>query len=518
MTPTRLALLLAIATAIAVGWRWRRAVGGWSSLDWLGAGVLAVALWTFWRVVVTAVLGTLTSDWNASRLAPTFALLYGYDLYYPATVGPILNNVYGPVTALAFLPVTVFRTPTLAVLAGGVLQDAFVLGSLAWLVWHTGMRLGADRLVSLACALGACLLMARYWGTAYWISMVHADGPALALGLLACTALVTRDGAQPTARALLGSALAVILAVWTKQTAAPLPIALTLALGLGYGRGLAVRYAGMLLGIGVLVSTMFLLWFGRPMLFNMIELVSRHGWYRPGIGGLAAVTWSFLSSIRDLLAACGVLLAVAWAVRTPAAPLRSRAWVAPLLAAVLLLPTGALGANKLGGEPSSFHSVYYLIAGTAALLVDLTIRLRPARVLAWAFCVLAIAAAWQSGRCTPKPSPATIWQNDQQMAYEFALRHPGEAYFPWAPLASLLAEGRLYHFEYGMMDRYLGGHEPSRAHLQAHLPPRMHWIAAHARIWTFNHFFPDYTVETKLPELPGWIVRSRPQAAPETLP
>ena len=41
-------------------------------------------------------------------------------------------------------------------------------------------------------------------------------------------------------------------------------------------------------------------------------------------------------------------------------------------------------------------------------------------------------------------SVCAVGQNDPQLAYEFAVRHPGEAYFPWHPLASLLAEGRLY--------------------------------------------------------------------------
>jgi hypothetical protein len=393
-----------------------------------------------------------------------------------------------------------------------VLQDCFVFGALLAFVGRLRVCLAADRLLALACGLGACLLMARYRGSAYWISMVHADGPSLALGLLACTVLVTRDGAQPTTRALLGSAAAVILSVWAKQTSAPLPLALALAMWLAHGRRVAARYVAMLAGVGCVVSAIFLAWLGWPMLFNMVELVSRHGWYRPGIGGLAVAVWKPLVSIRDLLGFAALLLVLVSCTRDARAPLGARAWVAPLLAALFLLPTGALGVNKLGGEPSSLHSLYYVIAGVAALLVDLGQRLRPARLLGWAFCAVAIVAAWQSGRCTPSSSRATVWQNNQQVAYAFALRHPGEAYFPWAPLASLLAEGKLYHFEYGMIDRFLGGYDPTMEHLRAHLPPRMHWVAARARVWTFNHFFPDYTVENQLPELPGWIVRSRPES------
>lgn len=528
MTPNRIALVLALVTLAGIAWRGRRAARDWHWDDWLGSVVLVGAVVTFWRLAVTAVVGTLTQDWNAARLAPTFSLFYGYDLYYPPDRGPILNNVYGPVAALAFLPAAIFRTPTPAVLAGGVLQDTFVFGALLLFVWRSargtgdkaeGARHGAQSPVLsppsstlvAACGLAACLLMSRYWGPSYWISMVHADGPSLALGLTACALLATRDGVAPSRHALFASALAVVLSLWAKQTAAPLPLALALAVWIGHGRAVALRYVALLAVIGALISACFLVWFGWPMIFNMFVLVSRHGWFRPGATGLAIVVGEFLLDVGELLALCLVLLAVVVrSTRAAHAPLGARPWVAPLLAVVCLLPTGALGANKVGGELSSFHSAYYLIAATTALLVDL-VRRRPAlHVLAWAFCLLAIAAAWQSGRCTPRASRFTLWQNNQQVAYEFALRHPGEVYFPWAPLASLLAERRLYHFEYGMLDRYIGYHEPTREHLLAFVPSRMRWIAARARIWTFNHFFPDYTVETKIPELPGWIVRSRP--------
>jgi hypothetical protein len=486
-------------------------MGSWRWKQWLGACVVIAALVTFWRVVVIAVIGTLGSDWNGSRLAPSFALVYGYRLYYPADEGPILNNVYGPVAALAFLPVTILRTPTPAILAGGVLQDLFVFAPLLVFVWRACVREVVDRPLALACGLGACLLLTRYPGTAYWFSMVHADGPSLALGLIACTALVSRGGA-PTTRALWMSATAAVLAAWAKQTAAPLPLALACALWLGYGHKVAVRYVAMLAVTGLTASAIFLLWCGRPMLFNMVELVSRHAWYRPGVAGLAATVWALLVSIRDLLVLCGAALALSFFVRPTESPLRERPWVAPLLAAVLLLPAGALGANKIGGEPSSFHSVYYLIAGVAALFADLGHRAPATRSVAWAFCILAVLAAWQSGRCVPRPTQMGVWHNNHQRAYETALRHPGEVYFPWQPLASLLAEGQLYHFEYGMLDRYIAGFEPSPPHFQAHLPPRLRWVAAHARIWTLNHFFADYA-DTSLPELPGWIVRTRAESA-----
>jgi hypothetical protein len=510
MTANLLAPLLTAASAALLAWCWRAAVRSWRWPHWLTAGILLIAVFTFWRLVVAAVVGTLASDWNGSRLAPTFALLYGYRLYYPADAGPITNHVYGPVAAFAYLPATIFRAPTQAILAGGALQVAFVFGAVLAFVWRAGARNAADRALPLACGLGACLLMARYRGTAYWFTMVHADGPSLALGLLACAALVSRDGAPPSTPALLASALAAVLSCWAKQTAAPLPIALALAVWIAHGRAVALRYVAMLAGIGAVVSAAFAGWFGRPMLFNMFEIVSRHGWIKPGLTGLATMTARFLASMWEVLALLAAGLVVMRLAPRGAARRASGAWLAPLLAALLLLPTGALGANKLGGEPSSFHSAYYLIAAVAALFAETGRRAAAARLLGWSFCALAIVAAWQSGRAALPASRPPLWENSQQLAYDFAVRHPGETYFPWQPLATLLAEGRLYHFEYGMIDRTLAGYEPTRAHLEANLPPHMHWIAASARLWTMNHFFSGYSEAAPFPDLPGFLVLSRP--------
>jgi hypothetical protein len=326
--------------------------------------------------------------------------------------------------------------------------------------------------------------------------------------MLACAALVTWRGTAPTTRALALSATFAVLAPWAKQVEAPVAPALVLGLWILHGRAVAMRYLVLLAGIGLAVSAAFVAWFGDPLLFNMIRLLNRHPWYTPGLFGLIQTLGSLLWNVRGILALLAAALAVGWLAPRDGER-RTGPWLLPLLAALFLLPTGALSANKVGGEPYALHSASYVLAAIAALLVDASRRAPAVRWLGWAFCAIGVLAAWQSGRPVAWAARPSIWQNDNQLAYEFALRHPGEAYFPWQPLASLLAEGRLYHFEYGMMDRLLGGYEPTPAHVREELPPHMQWIAAHTRVWTFN-YFPDYSVNATLPELPGWVVHSRP--------
>jgi hypothetical protein len=502
-----LTLGLAAVTSAALAWRWRGDVRTWDWTDRVGAALLVPAIATFWLLVVTTIAAAPSADWNAARLTNTFALVYGYQLFYPASEGPILSSVYGPVGAWAFLPATLFRTPTAAVLAGATLQIAFVYGAMLVVVWHAGAG-GRRGPLTLAAGLGACLLMARYDGPYAWLARTHPDGVALALGLLACAPLARPDGAPPSSRAQLASATAAVLACWAKQIAAPLPFALVLAVWLAHGRHVAVQYAVRMGLVGAVVSIAMLAAFGSPMIFNMFILMQSQPWYRHDLAGIAAYVWGLARGVWGL----GVLLAVGLAARlglTPGRPLAASGCVAPLIAAALLLPTGALGSAKVGGEVTSFHSLYYLIAAVAILLVEAGLAARRRRLLTYAFLALAMFGAWRSPHFAIRGPRPSVWENNQQRAYEFAIRHPGEAYFPWQPLASLLAEGRLYPFEYAVFDRYLAGYEPSPEHLRANLPPRVRWIAAPTKPWIIPSF-PEFSEETTLPELPGWYVRARP--------
>src|SRR5204863_7831074 len=113
------------------------------------------------------------------------------------------------------------------------------------------------------------------------------------------------------------------------------------------------------------------LWLGDPMIFNTIVLMRQQPWYRPGLAGVATQLPEFLANVWDLLAALGVAVVAALLVRRERTPIAASPWVPPLIAAFFLLPTGAFGANKVGGEQNSFHSGYYLVAALAALLVEI---------------------------------------------------------------------------------------------------------------------------------------------------
>jgi hypothetical protein len=513
MGPDGVAWAMAAAAYAILAFRWRRGASTWTWIDRLGAILVIPAVAVFARVVVRLAVGALQEEWNGCRLAPAVALTRGFALYYPASEGPILDTIYGPVVALAYLPAAFFSAPTPVILAGAVLNIAFVTVPLLLFALRAAGTGAAAELRAIACWLGGCLLMTAMPGPYYWLSMTHADGPALALGLLACVVLLRRsNGAEPGPTGFAVAATFATLSAWAKLTSLPVGISLVPVVGWAYGRRAALRYALSLLAAGIVTAVVFTSLFGlRDMWFNLITVPSHHPWYFPGAGGLLrALQWMVRTStpVVGLLAAAAI---ASLAGRGGAPVPRPHAALVPLLPALLLVPTGVLAANKFGGNVNSFHSLYFLLAAALALLVVEAPSPRlTTRGCAYAFCALAALVTWRHGNLDLRDPAPTVLPNPHQEAYAFARAHPGTVYFPWYPLASLLAEGRLYHFDWGVFDRMLGGSAPTAEHFRADLPRQLEYVAIRGRDAKVMSYLPEYTEKRSSDELPGWTLLARP--------
>jgi hypothetical protein len=143
-------------------------------------------------------------------------------------------------------------------------------------------------------------------------------------------------------------------------------------------------------------------------------------------------------------------------------------------AALALLPVGILTSLKVGAETNSIHSYYFAVAAAAAAATSLAAarqrRYSPAIFLVAAGCLAAAPFVVRARRDGNAP---TLRWDSNEAAFEFERARPGEVYFPWDPLAALLAENRFYHFEYGVIDRMYAGIRPSDEQLREGLPPRL---------------------------------------------
>lgn len=464
MQPLTYNLILVSLFACAAGlgiWflKWKK---DWPLLDRFLASLVAVGFLVLAGICISGILRAPFFGWNGARLAPTFALVNGYRLYYPDGTGPVLNTIYGPVTALAYLPATLAESPTFALITASVVSLILVCAPPLWL-----MRQGSVGLPAFLC-FG--LLAMHSYPVKYAAFCVHADAPALGLAGLAAAAIYLRKDANEWK--LLGvSAVLAVLSVWAKQTMLLMPVALAVCVWWLFGTVSFRRYLLLLCGIGATVTVVFVLLFGwEPLFFNLVEVPSRHPWQGNRMGCLLqAVQELSISSVFPLaIIVTGFCICRRWGGSIGR-------WPVFAVVGMFNIPAALLNLVKAGGDLNALNlTVYFWLLASTLLLLE-TAQLQNNNLATGAKTALAVLFV---GLLVITPvklqSLPSVWRtlnhNQQERACQMICRNPGQVYFPNNPLAHLMAEGRLYHLSYGLIDRELGGFAVGERHFQAYIP------------------------------------------------
>lgn len=459
--PTELLLLQAPAIAVGLWLAWRERQAPW--LRRIGVLLLPPLLGALLLVYGETLALNTRWIWSACRLAPAIGLFHGYPLYSPVDHGPINGWLYGPVAALAWSPAALATTPLAALFIAAGINLLFLLVPLFVAAAGPGFRPTLSG--GLAFSFGAAGLLLVY-PTWYMASALNAD--AIAVGLGASSCLVLLRGAL-TPRSLWLAALLAGLAAWTKQTEAILMLAQVGWLWFAQGRRAALRYAGSCATV-CLGLTLFAGLFFRPadLIFNMWTVPSGHAYP----GGTAAAWVELTDFVRYTAWLWVPSCLVQFGRKSPTGTKTLRPGLL-LVVALAVLPLGILATIKIGGDRNSMHSVYYLaVAIVIALTSAWPAEDRPQPMIAGVVLLAATSAVVLAVRqVAGYPAQTALPPRClSQEAWSYARAHPGSAYFPWDPLATLLAEGRMYHFEYGVLDRIYAGRAPTTDRLRADLP------------------------------------------------
>ncbi len=450
--------------------------------------------------------------WNAARLAVSVAFAKGYQLYYTGNEGPILSLIAGPVTPLVFLPSAIASSPQGVLFIGGFINLLLILAPLLVLHWvpiDRTPKASVGKWLGFLFSAAIILLTDDFY---FMTSFLHSDQPAFGLGLLSCVALLMYLRRRKH-KYIVTAALLATLAVYAKQVIIMLIPAQLVYLVLAAGWREFRQYFLWLLCLGVVASTLFIFVFGvGPMWFNMFVVPYNHPW--EGDFWMLVGRWTQANiniSIPWIIGLMAVLVSVRFDQRE--SRLRSawwyeNPWLLLYLIALFLQPTGALGMIKHGGGGNSYHTYYFTIAG-AGLVISAMFNWDRWPELRWVirrFCLIITVSAiflagikvWTIIRLPLIPGPC-----QEQEAWEMALDYPNEIYFPWNPLASLLADGDAYHFDYGVLDRNLAGFCPSATHIQQGLPSRMRWVGYPSNSQTrfMLRFLSEFRLKRRVP---GW--------------
>lgn len=495
----------------------------------------------------------LNFNWSPVRLAPAFAIKYGEPLYPGVSEGPVSGHIYGPMAALAYLPATVCDSPTTALRVGGLIAASlFFLPVL--LFFRKTMR-DQDRswLWAFWGWAWMLLLVLRSDTLLYNAFMIHAEAPALGFATAAFAVLWSRQsltGKTLNVQYLLAALLA-LFSLWSKQTMLPLVVALPTYLWFAQGRSAALRFGACLAITAALTIAVFAYWFGGHRLWlNEIVIPSHHPWLRsitdtnlPWIydGDLQARLSVLTQACLGLLRRCAKALLIiaviliwqrfrqrsaeekpSW--KTMLTHWLRQPWGLCLWTACWLVPTSLLGRVKVGGDSNAYGPATFFVCLAAALWLIHTVRdatkgkqsFSPliARLAVAAILSLNLLVAWFVASSANHSEQAASHSMDKALTY--ARSHPGQVYFPWNPLLTLMSEHKSYHFAYGVFDRDLADMPVTPEHFQSGLPADLQEVfyADGDERQLLAKRLTNFTHEVRLPELPGWVILRADQSAP----
>jgi hypothetical protein len=521
---------------IFVQWRTPRA---WA----IGFGVFAAAGAAVAVVLLVAGIGQASRhSWSLCRLGSAIAWTKGYRLYYPRGEGPMLEQLYGPVSALIYTPTAIAARPTIAATIGACIDAATFLLPTGWFLLAVGRRSGKG--ATLAAWVALVLMAMRQFVLSEGATRVTIDMPATGFAIAALAVLArkltspTADTPDPAAGAADASSAPIPassivptgllcglfggLALWCKFTLGPVLVAMPLYLLICHGWRLTLRFTAAMLAVIAVLSTGLILWLGPEMLFQTLIIPSRQPLQWPGMDRTAAylraARWMWLDA-RPIgaLSIAAMLLAIVACLPRPRHLRRwltEQVWVLPLLTGVLVLPTTIIARAKLG---AAFNHVVpgatlFLLAGVAALLIAGRTMAPMGRLARIGILVLIAMHGWIGAGAREGLKPqladwAHLSDNENEQAYEMARAHPGEFYFPQHPVSSLLAEGKAYHFSVWLDDFEWAGYPISESQLRAYLPKQMHSIFYRRGTIPPNVLqrLPEFDNVEVSPEFPGWV-------------
>ena len=399
--------------------------------------------------------------WTSVRLAPAFALTHGEPLFSSPGRPPWVMVGYGPLYPVAYLPSTLASAPAPAVAIGTVLAHVYILVPVGLLCAACARRLrgdGTDARLHWGILLLLFALVAYIAPSLnYVLSHVHVDAPALGLFLVACWAVLRAESAGAKAQQwLLIAGIAAGLSAACKVNLIAAAVGFLIWIAWFFGVRTGLKFVLGAVGAFATIYFVAMLRDGFAAVLLNLRLPGRMPWFTlqqvdtftPGGTSYDAIDKlrTFLTILGDYVRHYGVVaLAVVVALPTLnriSAPATRMTKLFLVLTAVMLFASVA-SVGKSGGDVNS-RALVTLPLALAALTAFATLSQPISRVtfatayvaVAAATFVVALSAAANFLRWSVKGS-ATLVEAHDTIASE-----PGRWYFPFDPLAHVLAEGK----------------------------------------------------------------------------
>ena len=458
--------------------------------------ILAAAVVVFCLSVWHSFHRNLDFAWTSIRLAPAFALVHGLPLYSAPETPPWVTVGYGPLYPLAYLPSTLASSPAPAVAIATLLAHAYILVPVGLLCAACARRLGQEgppsRLQWSGLFLFFALLVGLVPSLNYITTQVHVDAPALGLFLFAALGVLRAeadDNGGVRWVAIAGMCAGLSAACKINLAAATIGFSIWVLLSLGLRRALVLAFASAL--AFSTVYTVAVLRDGlAPVLLNL-TLPAKMPWHtfqERGVLGVGRTSHDLIDKVRTFLTflseylrdygavAVVLLLLLPWMKERSAQAARMIKLF--LFLALVMVPASVVAVGKSGGDVNS-RALVALPLTLAALFAFAVLVRQPHGIvhvtrsiaLLGATCAVAFASGTGLLQLSLNRSSTLV------EAYKTVSNDKGRWYFPFDPLAHLLAEGKFRPSMDVIHSYAVAGQPVKRDAFQSTLPDRLEFVA-----------------------------------------
>jgi len=496
------------------------------------ASVLPILATTLGMEIFLKILTERFFIFNDIRLARTFALFHGVRIY-PAsdTMSTIVGTLHTPLSHTLYWPSLFASTPVNAIYVGSTIAFLFVFTPVVWLHFSRRPRDIRGFVISFYSLLtcGFVMLQGSFDdGIRYCAFRIHADAPGICFAAISAGLLYKADHCIAR-RYLLFSSFFAVLSVSCKQTLAPIVIGLCLFLWLTAGIRSLLRFMACLCSFAAALLSLLvvLFWPPKDLFFNILTLASHRPRMAPFPGSWGLLRDQVLLD-TSLAGFCLLLFLLYWHFYEHSKTsgwrqlFREHRWLVFPLVGLALVPACIKARLTVGGDSNQIGTfAYFLILGTTLGLNEFMTNTKQDRLKSIGSTILATALVVVTFPAVIRTIVKAIGFDranvaDVSIVYQYALKHPGKAYFPWNPLADFFAERRFYHFDSALLDREVAGHGIDCHQFISGIPPDISVIAIpQGESDNISRALRSYLSGWKPvedAELPGWVVFQRPPA------
>ena len=483
-----------------------------------GAVVFCLSVWhSFHR--------NLDFAWTSIRLAPAFALVHGLPLYSGPDSPPWVMVGYGPLYPAAYLPSTLASNPGPAVAIATLLAYAYIFVPVGLLFATSAGRLKSEGAPPgwhwSVLLLFFALLAGVVPSLNYIATQVHVDAPALGLFLFAAWGILRAETAGNGGMrwiVIAGVCAGLSAACKINLAAAAIGFSIWVLVSMSVRRALALAFAALLAFCTVYAFAVLRDGLA-PVLLNL-TLTAKMPWHTfqetatLAIGGtshdVVDKVRTFLAIISDYLRQYGaiavaLLLLLPWLREQSGSAARMIKFF--LFLALVMVPVSVVAVGKSGGDVNS-RALVALPLTLAALFAFAVLARQPhgivhaTRSLALLAATFAVAFSSATGllRLSLNRS-STLVEAHMTISSE-----QGRWYFPFDPLAHLLAEGKFRPSMDVIHSYAVAGLPVEKGAFQSTLPDRLEYVAVPPLFasWGINEMgrlMPEFYKTARNPDL-----------------